>query len=143
MPKPLLREYVQLLEQAGYLEQDRGEYPIMRVTPQGRRALKDRLQIDLPKPRSLARLAPVSTSTIMDSADTGLFESLRALRKELADAQGVPPFVIFGDRSLHDMVRSRPQTNETFLDLFGVGEHKFEQYGKRFMERIRVYDKGE
>ena len=143
MPKPLLREYVQLLEQAGYLEQDRGAYPIMRVTPQGRRALKERLQIDLPKPRSVARPAPVSSSTIMDSADTGLFESLRALRKELADAQGVPPFVIFGDRSLRDMVRSRPQTNSAFLELFGVGEHKLEQYGKRFMERIREYNTGE
>lgn len=139
MPKPLVREYVHLLEQEGYLEQDRGAYPVPRVTSKGRRALRDREAIELPKPRTIVASVPFKKTTSLEGFDAKLFESLRALRKELADAQGVPSFVIFGDKTLCDMACTRPQTNSEFLRLFGVGERKLEQYGEVFMQRIRAH----
>lgn len=66
--------------------------------------------------------------------DEELFARLRALRKELADAQGVPPYVVFSDATLRGMVRRRPTTPEQLLDVTGVGNVKLERYGKAFLE---------
>jgi len=68
--------------------------------------------------------------------DPALFERLRALRKKLADERGVPAFVIFSDRTLQDMAARRPRTRSGFLDLYGVGQKKLEQYGDFFLEEI-------
>lgn len=139
MSKPLIREYMQLLEFDGYLEQDTGAYPTLRVTTKGRRALKERSSIELPVPQTPAKAVRSSVLKGVSDEDAGLFESLRALRKRLASEQGVPPFVIFGDRTLQAMARERPQTEEAFLDLFGVGQNKLEKYGEVFMECIGKY----
>jgi ATP-dependent DNA helicase RecQ len=66
-----------------------------------------------------------------------LFDRLRAKRKELADAAGVPPYVIFHDKTLAAMAVHRPLTAESFLQLSGVGEAKLEKYGEVFMGEIR------
>ena len=69
--------------------------------------------------------------------DEELFSRLRALRKELADLQGVPPYVIFSDATLRAMVRRRPQTAEELLQVSGVGNVKLERYGRRFLEVLQ------
>ena len=71
--------------------------------------------------------------------DPGLFEDLRQLRREIAQQEGVPPYVVFSDRSLIEMAASFPQTREEFLGLHGVGERKEESYGERFRSAIRDY----
>lgn len=68
--------------------------------------------------------------------DEELFARLRALRKELADAQGVPPYVVFSDATLRGMVRRRPSTPEELLQVSGVGQVKLERYGARFLDEI-------
>jgi ATP-dependent DNA helicase RecQ len=138
MPKPLIREYIQLLELEGYLEQEMSAYPVLRVSTKGRRALKDRAAIELPVPQTPAKSMRSKVLDGVDEKDAGLFESLRALRKKLASEQGVPPFVIFGDRTLHEMARVRPRTDEAFLELFGVGQSKLEKYGPAFMNCIEA-----
>ncbi|HEY5997480.1 MAG TPA: HRDC domain-containing protein, partial [Candidatus Deferrimicrobiaceae bacterium] len=70
------------------------------------------------------------------AADQSLFERLRALRKRLADEQGVPAFVVFGDRSLLDMAARRPATPGQFLEVHGVGRAKLERYGEAFLAAI-------
>ena len=65
--------------------------------------------------------------------DTELFETLRALRFEIAQEQGVPPYVVFGDKTLKEMAAARPQTKEAMLAVGGVGEVKFERYGAQFL----------
>jgi ATP-dependent DNA helicase RecQ len=72
----------------------------------------------------------------LDAADTPLFDALRALRKRLADAQGKPPYVIFGDAALLDMCRLKPVDEATFLAVNGVGQAKLERYGAEFMAAI-------
>jgi ATP-dependent DNA helicase RecQ len=71
-----------------------------------------------------------------DAYDTTLFEKLRAKRKELADKSGVPPYIIFSDKSLIDMCHRKPQTKAQFAEVFGVGEQKLEKYSAVFMRVI-------
>ena len=73
------------------------------------------------------------------SFDRELFEQLRALRRELAEERGVPPYVIFGDRSLQDMCRYFPQSPESLGKIFGMGNEKLAQYGNKFLDIIRRY----
>ncbi len=68
-----------------------------------------------------------------------LFEALRALRKEQADAGGVPPFVVFSDRTLHEMACEMPVDQEGLLRISGVGAVKFERYGTLFAEGIAKF----
>jgi ATP-dependent DNA helicase RecQ len=71
--------------------------------------------------------------------DRGLFERLRAKRKEIADRQNVPPYVIFSDRSLIEMATYFPQRRDTFLDISGVGVTKLNRFGNVFLAVIRAY----
>ena len=102
--------------------------------------LKQREKIRLPKLKAIAKLSQPS-----DAVETGydkeLFEQLRLLRKELADEQGVPPFVVFGDLALRQMALYLPQSEENFSRISGVGEAKLKQYGKIFTEVIQTYAK--
>ena len=60
-------------------------------------------------------------------------KELEALRKELASAQGVPPYVVFSDATLEEMAARRPTTAEEFLTVGGVGETKLARYGEEFL----------
>jgi ATP-dependent DNA helicase RecQ len=66
-----------------------------------------------------------------------LFDRLRALRKRLADEQGLPPYVIFHDSTLREMAERRPATLQDFGRIRGIGEAKLARYGDRFIEAIR------
>ena len=68
-----------------------------------------------------------------------LMQRLRSLRKQLADEQSVPPYVIFQDTTLKLMAQSQPQTKAEFSKLSGVGSHKLAQYGEKFLAEIRAY----
>ena len=73
------------------------------------------------------------------NADPELFKQLRSLRRELADEQHVPAFMIFADSTLTDMCMKRPQNNEQMLSVQGVGEVKLKKYGSRFLSVIAEY----
>ncbi len=68
--------------------------------------------------------------------DEALFQRLRALRKQIADEAAVPPYVVFSDKSLREMVRNKPSTDDEFLDISGVGQTKLERYGSVFMAEL-------
>ena len=69
--------------------------------------------------------------------DPGLLKDLKFLRMELAKEQGVPPYVVFGDKTLHEMAQAHPRTELEFSQLFGVGATKATRYGPRFLELLR------
>ncbi|WP_020594455.1 DNA helicase RecQ [Kiloniella laminariae] len=75
-------------------------------------------------------------TTIDNPADEALFQSLRARRLELAKDQGVPPYVIFNDKTLLEMVMARPQDMEDMAEIAGVGKRKLERYASLFLEVI-------
>jgi ATP-dependent DNA helicase RecQ len=86
----------------------------------------------------------VKAKTVKKSAaeifefDQNIFESLRTLRQEIAKEQGVPAYIVFGDKTLKEMAASMPQTKEQMLQVGGVGEVKFERYGAQFLELIQT-----
>ncbi|UZQ53194.1 DNA helicase RecQ [Trichothermofontia sichuanensis B231] len=85
---------------------------------------------------------PKTTATppaISELKAAELFERLQQLRKRLADEQGVPPYVVFADASLRDMVNRCPLTRDAFAQVFGVGSRKLNQYGDRFLAAIQAY----
>lgn len=85
------------------------------------------------------------TSTEVENKhDDHLFEELRKKRKEMADEQDIPPYVIFPDTTLMEMSYYYPQTKETLLSVYGVGEAKLKKYGSEFLSIIQEYcrDKG-
>src|SRR5699024_5846423 len=79
--------------------------------------------------------APVPTTGEADY-DEQLFSILRTLRKEMADRDNVPPYVLFSDMTLKECCRYFPETKEEMLDIKGIGEKKFETYGPPFLEKI-------
>jgi ATP-dependent DNA helicase RecQ len=71
-----------------------------------------------------------------EGVDRTLFESLKLLRRKLADEMGVPAYIVFSDASLRDMARQRPQTLDEFRKIRGVGDRKTEDFGEEFIELI-------
>ena len=147
-----LREIIGHLQARGLLARNEGEYATLSVSQRGKDFLKERQKLSLPRLKSEARPAGLARSTgrrVADGDSTAglaeydrsLFEELRALRKELADAQNMPPFVVFGDVSLRYMASVLPQSLETFSQVPGVGQAKLEQYGPRFVAAIAAHAK--
>jgi len=84
------------------------------------------------------KVAHTSTTPGMDDGRTSqLFEDLRAVRRELADAKGVPAYIVFSDAALLAMVAARPTTEAELLNVSGVGPKKLESYGEAFLEVLR------
>jgi ATP-dependent DNA helicase RecQ len=84
------------------------------------------------------RSGPARAVTSDDGGGVGeeLFMKLRALRKRIADEAGVPPYVVFPDKTLKEMAVARPRTEAALAEVYGVGRAKLEKYGERFLEAI-------
>ncbi|HWQ09198.1 MAG TPA: HRDC domain-containing protein, partial [Holophaga sp.] len=97
--------------------------------------------VEAPRRAKQARLkgaAPFQApAPIAESEEEALYLALKALRKQLADAKGVPAYVVFTDATLQHMVRFRPRTPEHLLAISGVGVKKLQHYGEAFLEVLR------
>lgn len=113
----------------GLLSVNHGSLPTIYVSDVGKDVLLGK--------RKVMRKGVAVTKQI--AKNDPLFEGLRILRKKIADEAGVPPFVIFSDKTLQDMCVKRPQTEEELLDVHGVGANKKEKYGEAFLEEIHRY----
>ena len=113
----------------GILLVNHGSLPTIYVSDKGKDVLLGKRQV--------MRKGVAVTKQI--AKNDPLFEGLRVLRKKIADEAGVPPFVIFSDKTLQDMCVKRPQTEEQFLEVHGVGANKRDKYGKAFLEEINRY----
>lgn len=81
-------------------------------------------------------------SYIPDDDEESLFQKLRELRHTIAQEIGKPPYIVFSDKTLRDMARIKPVTNAQFLAVNGVGQHKLDLYGQRFMQAIASFNAG-
>lgn len=115
----------------------------LRLTEACRAVLRGEEQLMLRRDTRPARRARAGRSarTFGSEADQALWEALRTRRRELADEQGVPPYMVFSDATLTEMVEQRPHTLSEFARISGVGERKLEAYGEEFLEVLR--DAGE
>ncbi|MBW6441007.1 DNA helicase RecQ [Patescibacteria group bacterium] len=128
-----LRELIQL----DYLKLE-GEYPIVKIIPKLRDDLSKHKEISLTRPVDDVKITQIDYNIKMDS---DLFEILRVLRKEIAVAEGMPPYIIFNDLSLRAMATRLPRDRSDFLNINGVGENKLEKYSEKFLEKIDAYCK--
>jgi ATP-dependent DNA helicase RecQ len=126
----------------GFLEQDVGSFSVLRLMHSSQPLLKGSETLTMAMPRMKPAAAPRAAGrrkTGDIDYDHDLFEILRALRKRLADQEGVPPFVIFSDVSLAEMAAYLPMDTDSFRRIHGVGDHKLQSYGPHFIEEIRRY----
>jgi len=122
----------------GYLNQDIAAYSVLKLTPQALSVLRSEEKVELARPRihEKTQKKTVAAALELDIDDLRLFESLRALRKQLAQQSGVPPYVIFGDATLAEMSRKRPRNEMELLGINGVGQVKLERHGSAFLKVI-------
>lgn len=133
-----LQAIIRALVTRGLLIRTDGDYPTLRVSSAGRRWLQERQTLSLPAWET-ARPDSSGESKKDDRYDTELFETLRTLRKHIADRDRVPPFVVFGDASLRAMCQQFPQTLGEFARIPGVGQEKLRRYGDAFLRVISGY----
>ena len=145
-----IRELINLMITEGYLYQTKAQYSVLRIGDIGP-LLNDDAQIILKvdrqetEPEKKSRSAKAMRKKVageLTSQGSELFELLRKLRTEIASEEGVPPYIIFSDKTLIDMCVKLPENEEQFLDVSGVGAHKLEKYGDRFLRVIREFKEG-
>jgi ATP-dependent DNA helicase RecQ len=141
---PFIRYLIEQMIGQGYLRRG-GEFSTLALTDSAKEVLRGEQTPVLAKPlvaakkKEIARKGRQKKEEEWAEVDQELFQLLRNKRMELAQKQGVPAFIIFGDRSLRDMAMIKPVTKDSFATLYGVGDQKLRAYAEAFIEVIRGY----
>ena len=159
--------YLLQMLQMGFFEVAYNAHNQMKVTPLGWKVLKGEHQVSLAimeneerstRPQKVNRATSSNSIPVVHAErvvfqeemsgaenkmsgveDKNLFEYLRKIRKNLADEQGYPPYIVLSDKSLHELTRMKPTTLEAFGLISGIGEFKVKKYGETFIKAIRKY----
>jgi ATP-dependent DNA helicase RecQ len=127
--KEYLSNFINMLISHGFISLKEGEYPTVVLNTQSMKVLKSQEQVVFKESVKVKKI----------SSDNELFDILRALRKEIASKEGVPPYFIFGDAVLKEMSTRLPVNQAQMMDISGVGQKKYEKYGELFIEEISKY----
>lgn len=154
VPEARIRDVLNQMSVDGFLAITEGRLPIVQFGPLAAQTVAPDFHYEIKRVQRRATGRSRATSmggsmfgqgaTAMQAQDTAefteadeqLFQRLRALRRSIAQEIGKPPYIVFSDRSLRDMVRLKPSNDQEFLEVSGVGENKLRQYGAKFMEVI-------
>jgi ATP-dependent DNA helicase RecQ len=130
------RDIARALLHQGLLTQSQDGYAVLSLNEASWQVLRGERAVLVGESVKPAASRKTSKSATPISGNP-LFESLRALRKRLADEAGMPPYIIFNDASLWDMAQRQPTTLQEFSTIVGVGQSKLARYGGQFVEHIR------
>jgi ATP-dependent DNA helicase RecQ len=138
-----LNGYIDQLIDQGVLARAPGEYPVLTLTPTSAALLRAESSVTLREAKKVdvgdaGGKQRRDDGTPLSPQEHALFESLRAVRRALADELAVPAFIVFADSSLQDMARRRPSSPASLLKVVGVGQKKLDQFGERILELIRA-----
>jgi len=139
LPATTWRSVARQLIVGGYLRSDASRFGALVLTDSSRGVLRGETPLLLrqdPKPPVSAAKKPASEHVVAED-DKDLWDALRACRQSLATEHNVPAYVIFHDKTLHEMLASRPQTAMEMLDISGVGQTKLDRYGDRFLNTLQ------
>lgn len=143
-----IRQIINEMLVYGYLEMTDDEYPVLSVAditkiddnwnfeikiPKEVEKEKEERKIQTKKRKKAGAVAALAEE------DTELFEALRVLRRMIASEQKIPPYMVFSDKTLVHMSTMKPSNDEEMLEVNGVGEHKLQKYGERFLNEIQKY----
>lgn len=122
--------FIHYLLAEGFLRLTDERYPVLKLEKSAYLVLKGQKSVMMK-----AITAPSKTVNVKED----LFNNLRAIRKHIAETEGVPPYVVFADSALKDMCMLTPTTKEQMLNVKGVGHVKYEKYGELFLDSIKAY----
>ena len=143
LPRDILDRLLAQLLEDGYLVQTNDQYAVLRmgdITPLKQPGAQ--VLVKLPPQQEPERVQRPKKRSVMDAltkAGLELYQQLRTLRFEIAQREGLPPYVVFGDKSLADMCLRAPATVEGMIGIYGMGERKYEKYADPFFAVIDAY----
>jgi len=132
------RDIARALLHQGLMTQSQDGYAVVSLNEASWQVLRGERAVQVGESVKPARGRKAVKPVVAGDGDDALFQALRALRKRLADAAGMPPYIIFNDASLRDMAQRQPTTLEEFSNIAGVGQAKLARYGDQFIELIRT-----
>jgi ATP-dependent DNA helicase RecQ len=138
-PEERLRLLISEMLEAGLMRQAPGEYPVLQLTSLGARAARGQVDLSLSLPAAAgptARRSP-ALADATPPPHPALVESLKRWRLERAREDGVPPYVVFHDRTLLEIAGRAPDTLEALAQVPGVGPAKLDRYGSRVLELVK------
>jgi len=114
-----------------------GEFKVYKLTPFGVELIKGGHTVELKKERlAVQKAVPRKKVTYFDDYDVEVYDKLRDLRMQIAAEKGIPPYIVFSDKTLKDLSSRQPQSKEEMLEVHGIGEVKFDRYGEAFLELL-------
>lgn len=136
--KKYWRQLIDELLAQQVIQKAEGLYPTLFLLPKASRILKREEQLNIVRILEKKKEQPPAKESAAPY-ETRLFELFRSLRKQIADEQGIPPYVVFSDRTLRDMAAHLPRSAEAMLSISGLGEVKLQRYGGQFLRLIDRY----
>jgi len=127
-PLQEIKDRISFLAAEGYLVVAGGQYPVLKLAPKAAAVLKSEEKV---------YQIQVQREEVSLTAAEQIFERLRALRKRIAQQEGLPPYMIFPDSTLREMAQSCPQDRNALIRVNGVGERKLQKYGDLFLAEIK------
>ena len=140
LPRDKVNAYLEALVRAGFLHTEPA-YRTLRLTEKADRVLYNGQAVSIEMKREESKKQTRSASYTVGSSqpDASVFEALRALRREIADREGVAAYMVFSDATLRDMAAKLPQNEWELLNVSGVGEYKLKKYGKAFLDKLSEF----
>lgn len=135
------QSFIRELAREGYINVTGTKYPILKINSKSFGILSGRLSISLTKPSGTPERTIEQEMEVEKQPSAELFDILRSLRKQIADAENVPPYIIFPDSTLREMTAYYPQDISSLKKIRGVGQIKLQRYGEAFLEKIADYCK--
>ena len=132
-------DYFVQLTNLGALEVAYNEASSLKITPYGWSILKEGVKIQMSTPADKKKKPAKTKKESKKATNSSLFEALRSLRTQLAKAEKVPPYIIFSDKSLQDMIALMPTSIDAFMEVSGVGQNKAKKYGVKFLTIIEQF----
>src|SRR5699024_4430114 len=126
-----ITEWIHFLIAEQLLSIEEGQYPVLQLNQNSVDVLKGKQIVEM-------YTAPIPTTEDADYEES-LFTNLRELRKQIADENNIPPYIVFSDATLKELSRYFPVTREDMLQIKGIGEKKFEQFGDVFLSAIQTW----
>ena len=136
-----LRDWVyQLIDQEALVQGGGGEFPVLKLNAASWEVMRGERKVRLVRlAQAEPEAAPRERAAFPADMDAGLFEQLRALRRQEAVRLGVPPYVVFPDNVLVEFARQRPSTPAKMRSISGVGDKRLAEFGERFLASIAEY----
>jgi len=138
-----IRHWIEQLVGLDHLRVAPGRYPTLSLSPSGVEVMYAREPVTLFRmpsaPKSRRAASARSTAGAVEGVDEALFERLRALRRRIAHERGVPPYIVFGDRTLQELAARKPADLEALRGIRGIGEAKRADLGPAFLDEIAAH----